>query len=128
MGDTSRKVRALHFEWWRFAILASFTVAIFAGISLIDRRTDPSEAAAMTLFGLSLLAFLAYRWHRLRVEVAAGRLTPEEFFRNARVHIRGPLVPFVAGFVITIAALIASRCLVLPTMSSNKQLRRTEHG
>jgi hypothetical protein len=126
MGDTSRKVRALHFEWWRFAILASFTVAIFAGISLIDRRTDPSEAAAMTLFGLSLLAF--YRWHRLRVEAAAGRLTPEEFFRNARVHIRGPLVPFVAWFVITIAALIASRRLVLPTMSSNKQLRRTEHG
>jgi hypothetical protein len=108
MSEPPRKMPVLRLDWWRFSVVAFLSLSVIGIVTVVGFEPDNrGTSVAMAVFGLSLVAFFAYRWHRLRTDAATGRLTPEEFYRDPRAHIRGPLLPLVVWLVLTIAALIA---------------------
>jgi hypothetical protein len=107
MSEPPRQIPVLRLEWWRFAVVAFLSLVVIGFVTVAG--TQPGNrgiSVAMAVFGLSLVAFFAYRWHRLRGDAATGDLTPEEFYRSPRAHILGPLLPLVIWFVTTVVAVI----------------------
>jgi hypothetical protein len=108
MSELPRQSPVLRLEWWRFSVVAILSLAIIGFVTVAGVQSDsPGTSVGMAVFALSLVAFFAYRWHRLRSDAATGTLTPEEFYRSPRAHILGPMLPLVIWFVATVVALIA---------------------
>jgi hypothetical protein len=91
MAEPSHEVRVPRLEWWRFAVVACFTLAVFVGVGLIGDG-EQNSLVEMGTTGLSIVAFLAYRFHRVRTDTASGRLSQEEFARDPRQHLWGSKV------------------------------------
>ena len=93
----------IRLDWWRFAVVATLSLSIMGLVASVGRQTSKwSPTLAMAVLGLSAVSFLAYRWHRLRSDVAAGHLTREVFYREPRAQILGPVLPLALWFVVTI--------------------------
>jgi hypothetical protein len=107
MNEPPRQTPVLRLEWWRFAVVAFLALSVIGVVAVVGFQPgNRGTLVAMAMFGISLVAFFAYRWHRLRTDVATGRLAPEEFYRDPRAYIRGPVLPLVVWVVATIVALI----------------------
>jgi hypothetical protein len=82
-------------------------VAVLGVVALSGREPGRwSQPVAMAVFGLSVVTFLAFRWHRLRQELAAGILTPESFSGSVRAKLLGPMFPLALWFVATVTVVI----------------------
>lgn len=107
MTESARQTRVLRFEWWRYAVVAFFTLAVLGALTVLS-SSDRITSFAMAELGISVTSFFAYRWHRVRTEAAAGRLTRDEFYRDPQARICGPLVPLLVWFCATLVAIIAT--------------------
>jgi hypothetical protein len=108
MSDPLRQTPVLRLEWWRFAVAAVLALSVIGIVTVAGFQPGNwGTLVAMAMFGISLVGFFAYRWHHLRADAASGRLKAEEFSRDPRGHILGPILPLIVWFVVTVVALIA---------------------
>ena len=108
MNERSHESPKVRLDWWRFAIVATAFLSVIGFVAVVRRQTKSlSPLLEMAVLGLSAVAFFAYRWHRLRVDLAAGRLTPETFYQDPRAHVRGPILPLTLWFLATIGTIFA---------------------
>jgi hypothetical protein len=102
--------RPIHFEWWRFAIVAVLIIGTIAVVTWF--KTGPGTSVgiilAMAILAASLVGYFAFRWHKLRVAAATGVLTTRDFYADPRSHILGPKKPLVIWFICTIAAILGT--------------------
>lgn len=110
MNVTRAHQRPLHFEWWRFAILAALILGTIGSVTWYKSgsKTPFGVIAAMAIFATSLVGFFALRWHKLRVAAATGSLAPRDFYADPRTHILGPKAPRIIWFACTMVALIVT--------------------
>jgi hypothetical protein len=99
------------FEWTRFLKVALLFVAMPGLLLVAQSRAGGLDAASASapLACLSLLAFFAFRWSRLRRDFAAGEFTEAEFRTNPFRFVMGrPVVAsvwFCATFVLALLPL-----------------------
>jgi hypothetical protein len=107
-AQTSSSTSPPRLDWWRFALLAMIIGAVIFAMATVSNRQNGGFVAAVSLllFGSSMIGFLAYRWHCLRLELADGRFSLDEYRNNPQRYFRGPPGPFAYWFWCTMAIII----------------------
>ena len=103
---------ALDLSWTRFAKAAVLFAAIPILVLFVLHRSgglEPVQAIVLMLMSVSSLAFLAFRWSRLRAELARGKLKDYDLFsRPLRTVIGNPkhaLLWFAITMLLSLAPL-----------------------
>lgn len=114
MSDTPRNTPPLRFNWWRFCAFAAGTTALLGTVAVLKlgRHPDPALAAFVGVFVLSLVGFMAFRWHLLRQAAASGALTPQMFYSNLKTYLRGPTLHYVVWLILTFFATVGTLLIV----------------
>src|SRR5579871_4325232 len=99
--------RLPRFTWRRLAPLGIVFLLIPGLLASLAWRTHQiGTALAMAIFGLSLVGFFGYRLNRLQREIATGRLTAQEYWRDPQRCIRGPTAPLALWFALTFIVML----------------------
>ena len=95
---------SLIFEWSRFLKSAVLAMALPGLYLLAQSRSGELDAASATvpLFCISLIAFFAYRWSRLRRDFSADEFTALDFRANPLKTVIGEPLHALIWFSITL--------------------------
>jgi hypothetical protein len=105
LGLGTRMSGSLNFEWLGFLKFALLAVAMPGLYLLAQSRAGALDAASATvpLFCVSVVAFFAYRWSRLRRDYSAGAFTELEFRANPVKTVIGRPLHALIWFGVTFA-------------------------
>jgi hypothetical protein len=109
MTTSTTSDEPLRLGWGKFAVVAVIFVVIIGLIiwPRLSRSHDQGVVAAMVFFTVSVLCFLAFRWHLLRKLALSGAISIAEFRADPKKHILGPRLPYISWFIGTVCILFA---------------------
>lgn len=83
-------------------------VAIPNGMAYLATRSSGDRwlQLVMLVFSISVLLFFAYRWSRVRAELATGQLTEEELRQDFQRHLLGPPRLFYLWVAVNTAVIV----------------------
>jgi hypothetical protein len=109
MATSTTSDEPLRLGWGKFAVVAVI-FAVIVGLVIwprLGRPHDQAIVAAMVFFSVSVLCFLAFRWHLLRKLASSGAISSTEFRADPKRHILGPRLPYILWFIGTVCILFA---------------------
>jgi hypothetical protein len=79
---------SLRLTWPRFAVVALILAAILGGVTYLSGR--PFLRVPMSFACLSILAYLAFRFHAMRRQLSTGEVSSDELKRDLVERFLGP--------------------------------------
>ena len=99
----------LRLGWGKLAVVAVIFLVIISLViwPRLGRPHDQGIVAAMVFFSISVLCFLAFRWHLLRKLALSGAISIAEFRADPKKHILGPRLLYLLWFIGTVCIFFA---------------------
>jgi hypothetical protein len=94
------------FSWRPLILACAFILALFGWFTWDDYSSTGRLEFFMPLCGLWIVAFLAYRWHKLRLEMALGRFSLERYRNDPGRYLLGPRMPLYVSLVALLSILV----------------------